>query len=153
MKYLLTSIIFFSVSLATADSSTCVINTTKNVLLLESTVTLEGVIVPNPMFDDVANINELSEDQKSVMLMLKPSEPVLLEQWSETVDTLSCSSKYVTLALNSQQIATLQRAGAATALGLKQKVTVTGQIRWSESSIEMAGNAVLMNITKVSVQK
>ena len=58
----------------------------------------------------------------------------------------------MTLVLNPKQLAELQYAGAATALGLNYKVRVTSKIRWSESSLEMAGNAVLMNITKISIQ-
>lgn len=122
-------------------------------MALESTVTLEGSIVANPMFSDLDSLDDLSEDQKSVVLMLKPTEPILLEQWSGNEDSLSCSSEYVTLVLNSQQLKELQRAGAATALGLPTVVTLTGTIRWSESSLEVAGNAVLMNITKISIQK
>jgi hypothetical protein len=105
------------------------------------------------MFSDLDSLDNLSEDQKSVVLMLKPTEPILLEQWSDSVDSLSCSSQFVTLVLNSQQRKELLRVGAATALGLPIVVTLTGTIRWSESSLEVAGNAVLMNITKLSVKK
>ena len=152
MKKFLLCIIFSSASLAAAESSICIANTTQNTMSLDSTVTLSGIIVANPMFSDLESIDNLSEDQKSVVLTLKPTDPILLEQWSDTEDSLSCSSKYVTLVLNPKQLAELQYAGAATALGLYYEVRVTGKIRWSESSLEMAGNAVLMNITKISIQ-
>lgn len=152
MKKFLFCILFSSASLATAESSICIVNTALPSMALESTVTLEGTIVANPMFSDLDSLDDLSEDQKSVVLMLKPTEPILLEQWSGNDDLLSCSSEYVTLVLNSKQLAELQYAGAATALGLNYKVRVTGQIRWSESSLEMAGNAVLMNITEIFIE-
>jgi hypothetical protein len=153
MKKLLFCILFSSASLATADSSICLVNTALPWMALDSTVTLEGIIVANPMFSELDNLDNLSEEQKSVVLMLKPAKPILLEQWSGNDDSLSCSSEYVTLVLNSKQLAELQYAGTASALGLSTVVNLTGTIRWSESSLEVAGNAVLMNITKLSVQK
>lgn len=152
MKKILLTLLISTGTFANAESSTCIVNSTKNTIPLESTITLQGVVIANPMFSDLEDLKDLTEDQKSVMLMLKPIEPVLLEQWSSTVDSLSCSSQFVTLVLNSTQFALLQRSGAATALGLKSQVTVTGTMRWSESSLEVAGNAVLMNITEVSVE-
>lgn len=152
MKKFLFCLLFSSASIASAESWVCIVNTALNSMALESTVTLDGIIVANPMFSDLDNLNNLSEDQKSVVLMLKPTEPILLEQWSDTEDSLSCSSEYVTLVLNPKQLAELQHPGAAAALGLNYKVSVTGKIRWSESSLEMAGNAVLMNITKILIE-
>ena len=63
MKKFLFCIIFSAASLATAESSICIANTVQNTISLDSTVTLNGIIVANPMFSELESIDNLSEDQ------------------------------------------------------------------------------------------
>ncbi len=153
MKFILLSVFILSCSLvadiALAENSTCIVNPVNNIMLLESEVTLEGTLDLNPMFSSPEDISSMTEDQKSVMFLLKPNQSVLLEQWSDTVDVLACQAPGVTLELNIQQRDLVSPALAK----VDRRVSVTGKIRWSESSLEIAGNAVLMGVTEISIKK
>ncbi len=148
MTKLLFLVLSFSGPLAFAQTSTCIVNSQNEYLALESVVTLQGTVKLNPMFL-IEDLSFMTEEQESVQLLLKPARPVLLEQWSDTADTLACESKTVTMVLNKEQ--RKQVTPALLSPDIKE-VQITGTIRWSESSLELAGNAVLMNITKISVE-
>ena len=102
MTKLLFLVLSFSGPLAFAQTSTCVVNSQNEYLALESVVTLQGTVKLNPMFL-IEDLSFMTEEQESVQLLLEPASPVLLEQWSDTADTLVCHSQTVTMVLNKEQ--------------------------------------------------
>ena len=129
-----------------SNDSTCSIMNIGDFVRLEDTVTVRGQLVLNDMFSKNETEDLLNEELRSVRYVVKAKTPVALQQLSRTTDDLACTVSMITLILD-------EKARAVAARYLGKEISVAGTIRWSGSSTEGVANAVLMEISNLSVVK
>lgn len=135
--------LFFS-STAFAELDFCKTKSDQDIIRLESEVSIKGIIGINPMYSyDPINLND---NQDNTMFVLNLNKTIYLEQYNQNTENFSCPVSSVTLLLNREQRLMLNDFIQNKNLFFKVK----GTIRWSESSIELAGNAVLSNAVEIT---
>lgn len=140
---LVQGIFFGSTAFAVLDF--CKTISDQDIVRLESEVSIQGIIGINPMYSyDPINLND---NQENSMFVLNLNKTINLEQYNKNSENFSCPVSSVTLLLNREQRLKLNDFIQNKNLFFQVK----GTIRWSESSIELAGNAVLSNATEISI--
>ena len=110
MKILLASLTSLLTVSAFAGSAGCAVVDAKSILRLEQEVTIQGMIIENPMVTAISNSDPLKASIMDYRYIMIPGSDILLEQWSSDQANYACKIGVITLELNKKQREVIEKS-------------------------------------------